>query len=218
MSLVCDSKYIVKLVDAFKHKSRFYIVLQYANAGDLTDYLSNVVNNCYMPEEAARLVFKKVAKAISHLHKLRIYHRDIKMMNVFVHKRTSGEFKFMLGDFGTSCILEHDEMMSDMQGTMLWMAPEVINKEPNGLKADIWSLGVLLHGLICGEPPFEGSSYVDLRQNFKNQELTFKHETWKTASIELVELVLSMLEKNQDKRFNITQVIEHPWISDPKAK
>lgn len=92
MSLFRGSKYLVKLEDAFKHKSRFYIVLQYANAGDLTDYMSNVINNCYTSEAMARIVFKQVAKAVNQLHKLRIYHRDIKMMNVFVHEGSSGQF------------------------------------------------------------------------------------------------------------------------------
>ncbi len=85
----------------------------------------------------------------------------------------------MLGDFGSACVLKKDEMRGDMQGTMRWMAPEVINKEPNGLKADIWSLGILLYGLICGEPPFDGSTYAELRQILKAQELTFKHKAWK---------------------------------------
>lgn len=85
----------------------------------------------------------------------------------------------MLGDFGTSRVLKKDEMLSDMQGTMHWMAPEVINKEPNGLKGDIWSLGVLLYALICGEPPYDGTTFVDLRKNLKTQELTFEHKAWK---------------------------------------
>ncbi len=58
---------------------------------------------------------------------------------------------------------------------MHWMAPEVINKQQNGLKADVWSMGVLLYALICGEPPYDGRTFAEMRANLKKQELTFEH-------------------------------------------
>ncbi len=71
-------------MESFQHKERFYIVSKYANCGDLTDYLSNVVNNSFMPEALAQNIFKQVATALFQMHEKGIYHRDIKMMNIFV--------------------------------------------------------------------------------------------------------------------------------------
>ncbi len=71
-------------MESFQHKERFYIVSKYANCGDLTDHLSNVVNDRFMPEALAQKIFKQVAKALHDMHAKGIYHRDIKMMNIFV--------------------------------------------------------------------------------------------------------------------------------------
>ncbi len=92
------------------------------------------------------------------------------MMNVFVHKSSDDDYRFLLGDFGTAMLLDSDDQtVSDIQGTMHWMAPEVLNKSENGLKADIWSLGVLLYGIVCGHPPYDGSNYKELRISHKKE-------------------------------------------------
>ncbi len=172
-------RHCVQLVEAFQHKSKFYVVSRYANGGDLTDFLSDTVKSSYMSEDLARLVFKQVSNAVFELHKLGIYHRDIKMMNIFVHQGGSRkDTKFMLADFGNAQVLQDGEMLTDMQGTMHWMAPEVMKKQENGLKADIWSLGVLLYALICGEPPYDGNSYTQLREEFTKKNISFEHQAW----------------------------------------
>lgn len=108
-------------------------------------------------------------------------------MNVFVNKGVDDDYRFLLGDFGTARLLDsEDQTVTDMQGTMHWMAPEVMTKSENGLKADIWSLGVLLHALVCGEPPFNGRNYNELRASHKEDKVTFKHRAWRLASNELV--------------------------------
>ena len=108
------------------------------------------------------------------MHDMGIYHRDVKMMNIFVRQDSRRDIRFLLGDFGSSCLLKQDQMMNDRLGTMHWMAPEVINRQQNGLKADVWSMGVLLHELISGEHPYDGDSFTELRANYKEQEITFK--------------------------------------------
>ncbi len=100
------------------------------------------------------------------------------MMNIFVHQVAGKEAKFMLADFGTAHVLEENETLTDMQGTMHWMAPEVMKKQENGLKADVWSLGVLLFALICGEPPFDGSNFAEMRENFTKKNISFEHRAW----------------------------------------
>ena len=75
-------------------------------------------------------------------------------------------------------------------------------------------MGVLLHALVCGEPPYDANSFAELRASLKKQEITFKHEAWKMVSADLVELVSLMLEKDQEERVSMAQVIAHPWLSN----
>ena len=42
-------------------------------------------------------------------------------------------------------------------GTYAYMAPEMINEEAYSSKVDVWSAGVMLHEMLCGERPFTGT-------------------------------------------------------------
>lgn len=85
-----------------------------------------------------------LCKALEVLNKQRIIHRDIKLENIFVSE--NGDFK--LGDFGTARIIEKTVDNRTKTGTYMYMAPEVLKSEPYGVKADIYSLGILLYYLL----------------------------------------------------------------------
>jgi serine/threonine protein kinase len=69
-----------------------------------------------------------------------------------------------LADFGSAKILAHPEDSGDdMDGTPLYMAPEVAARQPHGTKADVYSLGVLYVYLRFGGRPF-GYLWRQLRQ------------------------------------------------------
>ncbi len=60
-----------------------------------------------------------------------------------------------LGDFGVAIKLERGQLVIDQVGTLAFSAPEVLENKPAGLKADIWSLGVILYLLISSSLPFK---------------------------------------------------------------
>lgn len=52
-------------------------------------------------------------------------------------------------------------------GTPLLMAPEILNGEFYGHKADVWSLGCLLYEMLTGFAPFTGNDIKSLRANIR---------------------------------------------------
>lgn len=74
-------------------------------------------------------------------------HRDLKLLNIFCCDLDSYP-TVKIGDFGTAALLDQDEMVTDMVGTVGYMAPEVALGQPAGIKADMWSLGVILYILL----------------------------------------------------------------------
>lgn len=114
-----------------------------------------------------------MANALLYLHSKRIIHRDIKPENLLLG--LNGELK--IGDFGWSVRTTYAEYVCDTQlpregmfaeptrivrtrrstlcGTLDYLPPEMVEGRTHNEKVDVWSLGVLLYEMICGEPPFE---------------------------------------------------------------
>ena len=104
----------------------------------------------------ARLeLFNQVLRAVSHAHRNLILHRDIKPSNVMV----DGDGRVRLLDFGIAKMVGVEEDLTMLHGRMLtpsYAAPESLDGgAESGVASDVYSLGVLLHELLVGRPPFE---------------------------------------------------------------
>jgi serine/threonine protein kinase len=63
-----------------------------------------------------------------------------------------------LCDFGFSRQLKSNKLVSGSYGTVNYMAPEIARQHEYGVKVDIWSLGVIIYELACGNFPFQAYS------------------------------------------------------------
>ena len=92
----------------------------------------------------------ELCRAISAVHRAGLLHRDIKTHNVM----QADDGRIVLMDFGTGRELE-DEDPSDLAGTPLYLAPEVLGGQQATVRSDIYSLGVLLYRLVTGAYPVQ---------------------------------------------------------------
>ena len=103
----------------------------------------------------ATLIGVDICKAVGAVHAAGLLHRDIKTGNVM---RESGG-RILLMDFG----LTHDrEAVHHHGGTLLYMAPELLNGAPATVATDIYAVGVLLFYLLTGQYPVEGGSFQEM--------------------------------------------------------
>lgn len=110
-----------------------------------------------LSENVIAQYMKQIISAIMYCHKMGIVHRDLKPENIlFDSNKPDACLKII--DFGCSAKLSKDgDNLSKRVGTPFYVAPEVLAANYNE-KCDIWSIGVILYILICGYPPFFGSS------------------------------------------------------------
>ena len=149
------------------------------------------------------------------MHVQNIVHRDIKHLNVFIND--SGPLpRVRIGDLGLACLVENDEGIVSQAGTPAYMAPEVAAGDEYSFAADVWSLGVILYALVSSKLPYKGSSKQQVLELILSKELLFEEadsELWSKVSASCKDLLLCMLDKNQNTRISIRDVLKHPWLT-----
>ena len=118
-------------------------------------------------------------------------HRDLKPENIFFHNN-----RIKLGDFGFSkALMNESPVATTMVGSPVYMAPEVLRGQAYTLKADIWSLGVILYEMLFGFCPFESRSIAGLILCMNNNHLKFPERTEAVTS-KTITLLAKMLQKD----------------------
>lgn len=122
---------------------------------DLFDYLKN--RNFKLPEERVREIIYQMVLALQYLQSFGVIHRDIKLENIMMSDFSDFAIPKII-DFGLARVLGPSEGTIEPYGTLGYVAPEVLIKEPYRFTCDLWSLGCLTHGLLTGALPFDHPS------------------------------------------------------------
>ena len=145
-------------------EGRVFIVMEYVEGETLR---AMVARRGPLPLADVLRQGGRIADALDHAHTRGVVHRDLKSANVMV----SGEGGTKVLDFGLSRWLpdtaarqasaSFDTETLALAGTLDYMAPEVLLGGAADARSDIWSLGVLLHEMAEGTPPFRRGTPVD---------------------------------------------------------
>lgn len=155
-----DHPNIFTIYEFFQDSKNHYLISEYLEGGELFDYISSRQS---LSEHEAFVIFEQLISSLNYLHKRRIIHRDLKPENLMLSKKDD-ILSIKLIDFGTSTSFKEKDLFNIPLGTVYYVAPEVIRRSYDH-KADIWSCGIILYILMCGYPPFNGSSDLDIYKN-----------------------------------------------------
>jgi len=101
--------------------------------------------------------------------------------------------------------------MTNPVGTAYYMSPELLKGRYNK-STDIWSIGVVAYILLCGHPPFNGSSDSEIQDATRRGRLHFQSNGWLSKSDDAMDFVKCLLRRDQRKRFTAREALLHPWI------
>ncbi|CAD8144008.1 unnamed protein product [Paramecium octaurelia] len=202
---------IVRYIGCEQKNQFINIFLEYVSGGSVSTLLERF--GCFR-ERLIKTYLKQILLGLSYLHARNVIHRDIKGGNILIDN--SGRCK--LADFGSSKQLNditHDSIGS-ICGTPNFMAPEVINQEQYGKKADIWSLGCTIIEMATGQPPY--SEYKDAIAIMVKIGKSTKPPPIpdQLQSTEAKDFLSKCLQIDPKKRATADELLKHPFLEEPK--
>jgi serine/threonine protein kinase/formylglycine-generating enzyme required for sulfatase activity len=139
-----------------------FLVMEYVKGVSLQDILSAEIR---LSPKRALEIMSAVAAGVGAAHKQNIVHRDLKPLNIMLQEGQPTSEGLKVLDFGLAKIKSGELLGSFVQaqtsglmGSPFYMAPEQWSDEEPDVRADIYSLGVIMFQMLAGEVPFRGNS------------------------------------------------------------
>ena len=201
--------------DNSNEKKVYYEIMEYANNGELKDYVNDTSSR--IPENISAKLFMRITKAVKYLHENDIAHCDLKPENILLDKN----FNPKINDFGFSQKFDGKNgnfVLHKRSRSPIYSSPDVrlaSTKGFNGIKNDIFSLGVLLFVITIGDFPFESATYSDEKYKFiiKGRFSQYwEFFNYINISDEFKDLINNLISINPSKRLTIDEILKHPWL------
>ncbi|KAJ2777896.1 Calmodulin-dependent protein kinase cmk2 [Coemansia javaensis] len=202
---------IVRLLDWFESKDKYYLVFQLCTGGELFQKIIDLER--FTEQDAARLI-RCGFGSIAYLHQHNIVHRDIKPEN-FIFLDDSKDAPLMLADFGIARIMKsNDEILNTMCGSLGYVAPEIMLRQGHGKPVDIWSMGIVTFSSLCGYSPFwEYQEPRALMAAIQSDNITFDERYWTGISEHARDFIRRCLRSNPAERMTAEEALQHPWLT-----
>jgi serine/threonine protein kinase len=189
---------VVRLLDFFEQPDSFVLVTDRSiPSQDLFDYITA---HGPLDEALARDFMDQIVRTLVAVHAAGIVHRDIKDENVIINMET---MRLGLIDFGSAALLK-EAQFQDFEGTRVYSPPEWIRTgRYHGVPATVWSLGILLYDMVCGDIPFDNDDQIVRAQPFFPPFL----------SKSVKDLIRHCLSFNPASRPSLEEILHHPWMT-----
>ncbi|CAE8729070.1 unnamed protein product [Polarella glacialis] len=168
------------------------IITELYPKGDLHDYIWD--RGALGKAEGLQL-FCGIASALAHLHAHQVMHRDVKADNILITEQGGA----VLADFGLAAHIDDEVAMQEHKGTPGYAAPEVVCAQSYGLKADVFSAGVVFYFVFSGQLPFPGpGTALQLQQSTRAK--VHIDSSFDGVSGDMLGLLHGMLSKDPQHR------------------
>ncbi|KAJ4291427.1 hypothetical protein N0V88_006020 [Collariella sp. IMI 366227] len=213
--------HIARLYEVIVTETLVWLVLEYCPGTNalsremvqhltwLGDELYNyLLNHGKLPVDKVQKTFTQLVGAVCYVHSQSCVHRDLKLENILLDKHENVK----LCDFGFT--REYEGKANYLQtfcGTICYSAPEMLKGEKYaGEKVDVWSLGVILYALLCGELPFDDDDDGVTRTKILTSEPNYPDHIPPDA----LALLKALLSKRPLLRPTLPDILAHPFLAE----
>jgi serine/threonine kinase 38 len=186
----------------FIEKNYLYFIMDFYPGGDLLEYMKKTKK---ISEEEAKFFIAEIILGVEDLHKNKCMHRDIKPENILIDK--DGHLK--LGDFGLSsfsneALYPYTYKKEGLRGiskcgSLLYMAPEMLQDGGYGSEVDWWSVGIIFYEMLVGFPPFFTDKPEDIINRLNNFKEYLKIPIEANVSENAKKLIFDFLQDSKNR-------------------
>ena len=197
--------FIVQLRYAFQTNDKLYMVMDFANGGELFYHLRRAKS---FTEDRTCFYAAEIALALEYLHSLGIIYRDLKPENVLI----DGDGHIKLTDFGLSKQFAEDQMKKAFSfcGTPEYIAPEILKRTGHDHSVDFWSLGALIYEMLASSPPFYSKNKEQMFRNMLTKPVALKPH-FSSAACDIIQ---RLLQVDPTKRLNsFAELKQHEFFA-----
>ena len=189
---------IVNCFELIENKENFYIIMEYCQKGELSDYIEE---NKKLSEDESSMFFYQLINGVNYIHKKGISHRDLKPENLLLTK----DKILKIIDFGLSHEYDGNIFLKTKCGSPCYAAPEIIKgNNYDGFQIDVWCCGIVLYNMVCGDVPFEGETNKELFKNIIECEPEYPD----FLSDDCKKIIKSILVNDPKRRITIEKIKE----------
>ncbi|KAJ3029165.1 Serine/threonine-protein kinase 33 [Rhizophlyctis rosea] len=199
--------HIVQLYEVYETPRKYFLVMEYCRGGDLVQRIRSRRGCC---EADVRVILCRLVSAIAYLHDHGVVHRDLKPENILVSlSDPSDQFNIKVSDFGLATFADACNMMENIVGTPLYMAPEIVQNLGYSATCDVWSIGVMMYLMLMG---YRRDIERELQQLIAMGKVEFPEGWWKDVSVGARALCEQTLKIDPAKRITAREMLMHPWM------
>merc|ERR1712125_261006 len=200
---------VIKILDYIDDTECYYIVMEKINSKDLSDFITD---EGPLPENFAKGMFSEIVRTVIQCRDSGVLHRDIKDETILVDLKS---FNIKLIGFGSGC--EHnyheepDKVFKEFRGTRVYSPPEwILAGEYQADKLTVWSLGILLYDMLCGDIPFT-----------TDHEICWSGLVWPShlsLSLAARDLIGQWLTADHRRRISLDSILSHDFFNQHQLK
>lgn len=135
-----EHPFIVPLYDYWREPNGAYLVMRWLKGGHLKPQA--------YPVHDALIILEQIAAALMTAHQYRVIHQDVKPTNILLDEIGNA----YLSDFGIASAI--GEIDAEIRGSIAYLAPEQLQRQPLSPQTDIYSLGIVAYEILTGQHPF----------------------------------------------------------------
>lgn len=194
---------LMSLIDVFEIETHLFLVMEFVDGLELFEYL---VRRGALPIPQALSFFQQIICGLEYCHHRLICHRDLKPENLLLDRNLN----IKIADFGMTSLNPPGNLLETSCGSPHYCDPMVVSGEMyDGLKADIWSCGVILYAMVTGRLPFDDDNIQRLLQKVQMGQYHLPLDLPK----ELRDIIKRMLTVDPETRITLEQIKAHPWFN-----